>query len=380
MSDEKGQRTSEPCPEQGFADGYSAGFEDGRISDARRDFDALRAWKRQARPCPAEAKPAESQALPKASEALHIPQEPADRFFVRPDIDQNDHAAVKLLAKDIAAWVLAHRDRVQSEQRRNEAQLTPEQAAEVERDVADLANLDMYRRLNRAQGEALIHIASVLPEPHQGTGDPRDLAKDVERQFGQRRPEVQPERRHAAMRTMHPDFLDIARATLHEYDNVINDGELAHELAMAYEAGQQSPEPGRERANPRGVEQDVTQPDSVDRQGGAPLPEGTSSGSIYSSVEYRPARPEVAGSTPAVLLDSTKATPNAGDAPKRGDIYVSVSATDRGRRYEVRHVNAVIFVPLDSGEGVDALSAETFAANFKRAADGSSQSGGSNGR
>lgn len=66
--------------------------------------------------------------------------------------------------------------------------LSPEAAAKVERDLADLENLDMYRRLNRAQGEALIHIASVLPEPYAGTGDPRDLAKEVERQLKKHRP------------------------------------------------------------------------------------------------------------------------------------------------------------------------------------------------
>jgi len=67
---------------------------------------------------------------------------------------------------------------------------------------------------------------------------------------------------------------------------------------------------------------------------------------------------------------SPRAADSSGSAPKRGDIYVSVSEHDKGRRYEVRHVNAIIFVPLDSGDGADALSAETFAANFKRAEAG----------
>jgi hypothetical protein len=47
--------------------------------------------------------------------------------------------------------------------------------------------LDDLRRLNGIQGEALIAIMSFLPEPWVPTGDPRELAVEVKRQFGVQR-------------------------------------------------------------------------------------------------------------------------------------------------------------------------------------------------
>ena len=43
---------------------------------------------------------------------------PDNRFVIRPDIDPEDDGAVKNLARDIASWVVAQRDRF----RRREAE------------------------------------------------------------------------------------------------------------------------------------------------------------------------------------------------------------------------------------------------------------------
>ena len=69
------------------------------------------------------------------------------------------------------------------------------------------------------------------------------------------------------------------------------------------------------------------------------------------------------------IEDIVREEGHAAIAPfKPGDVVQSKAFYDKGRRFIVRHINAVIFVPeeIRAGESVDALSGPTFAANFEK--------------